>query len=259
MNLERVDILLQGITEVETLILSRKAASDDESRTARLNITNKATMQEHLRLIRLCTSDTAALALPATQTHAAHQARSGALGNAAKAAAAAAGAGNGNDGGLPSKRPKIENATGLHGGEKIEDVPADVFRIKNRGPGGVRVVKPGVDHKTANNLHLLDKVREFHERTGPAKGPVLTINGPGWQRKLAESYAKELGLAVEIKGQYPKKYVVLRRPLLIGDEEEVVSSADAGEDAFAGELKRRVTTQNDAVAATMGEDEVGGV
>lgn len=227
---------------------------DDSDRKVRVDIANKATMQEHLRLIRLCTSDTSSIARPASATHAAHQVLSGAHGSAAAAAAAAAAAKAGGE--QPSKRVKVANDTGLHGGEKIESVSAEAFRIKNRSPGGVRVVKPGTDHKTANNLYILDQVREFHDRLGPAKGSTLTVSGPTWKRKLAEAYAKELGLSTEGKGEYPNRAVLLRRPVVVGEDMDVVSSGDAPEDVFAGELKRRMRTQDDGIATAMGEDEV---
>jgi hypothetical protein len=226
---------------------------DDSDRKVRVNIANKATMQEHLRLIRQCTSDTSSIARPASATHAAHQVLSGAHGSAAAAAAAAAAQAGGEH---PSKRAKVANDTGLHGGEKIESVSAEAFRVKNRSPGGVRVVKPGTDHRTANNLYILDQVREFHDRLGPAKGSTLTVSGPTWKRKLAEAYAKELGLSTEGKGEYPNRAVLLRRPVVVGEDMDVVSSGDAPEDVFAGELKRRMRTQDDGIATGMGEDEV---
>lgn len=133
-NLRAVDLLLRGLSQVESLQLRRLQQKIDRDDQDALNIENKVLTQEHLNLIRACTG---------------HH-----LG--AKRGAEDAGSTLTPE---AKRAHRMDNDAGLHGGEDIKTIPADAFYIKNRSTGGVRIIRPDVNPEIARRLYLMDQVK----------------------------------------------------------------------------------------------------
>jgi len=143
--LERVELILREVADRENEILRKRIEKEEHFAQKRLDIASKQTTKEHLRMIQQCTSVVDMQAI----------------------------GGNGGGGETSAKRAKLMpyNDSGTHAGTDIETVSVDAFRIRNRGPGGVRVLQPGVDSRTAEKLHLFDKIREFADDTSLDRAP----------------------------------------------------------------------------------------
>jgi hypothetical protein len=166
-RLDRVEVLLKDLSTIEALVLRRRREKEQGFKKKDIDIANKTHTQDHLRLIRACTA--------VEEMHPVGPARGDGGSVAVKRKGEDDGAGDGGEAGEGDGKPprkvsrQIADDTGIHGGVAIELVPAEAFRVKHRGVGGVRVVQQHIDEQTRKKLFLLDKVREFADDTSPQR------------------------------------------------------------------------------------------
>eukprot|EP00039_Didymoeca_costata_P013389 m.203123 g.203123 ORF g.203123 m.203123 type:complete len:1076 (+) comp15756_c1_seq1:222-3449(+) len=224
-NLKNVRNFMREIAYVEDQILKKrrdKEASFQRKRDQKArNIENKVTTQEHMRLIRECTSNVAAEAV--------------ALG----------GNQNVSNWGTSSTNQDEQARKRAKSAYDYDD-----FRIKNRAPGGIRVVAPGVAEMSARRLHMMDKIREFYEHEGPnAKNSKIELKGlTAAERACAHQYCEELDLVHKSEGQDAHRYIVVSRK----EVDEKVAEGDLSEEAVKKRLeentKQAVRDRNDKIA-----------
>eukprot|EP00045_Choanoeca_perplexa_P015867 m.206175 g.206175 ORF g.206175 m.206175 type:complete len:1229 (+) comp17100_c0_seq1:60-3746(+) len=200
-DLARVEMLLKGLAEVEDEILSKRREGDERYKKKKQDIKDKKTTQEHLKLIRECTSEHSHDIVMAGHTNSQR--------------------GAGSDRGSRI----VPDVTGAHAGM---EVTAEHFRIKNRTTGGRRALRSGVNSRTAENLALLDRIREFADDESPQRARQMPLKGlNGYLRSLAHGYCDELGLKHESQGTDPNRFIMVARDDSDEDTDVEVSAGDA--------------------------------
>eukprot|EP00049_Salpingoeca_infusionum_P012769 m.236931 g.236931 ORF g.236931 m.236931 type:complete len:1131 (-) comp15267_c1_seq2:4556-7948(-) len=230
-NLERVEILMSGISEVEDRIMERRRRQEDQRNQKKVDIANKEYTLKHIQLIRKCT----AREVPVEQ--------------AGETAAKRA----------KGQKTVMMDDTGSFLRLTSETATVENFRIKNRSVGGQRALQPFASSEDARMLHMLDKIREVADGTGAqAQTSVQLKDLDGKMRSYAHSYAEELDLYHKSEGTGDKRYLViaLNDPSLAADDdddedEEGILPDDVKEatDAFKTSIRDRVRAANDELVA----------
>eukprot|EP00040_Diaphanoeca_grandis_P030713 m.182203 g.182203 ORF g.182203 m.182203 type:complete len:1141 (-) comp32100_c0_seq5:140-3562(-) len=222
-RISAVQLMMKELGSIEDEVLGKRRAQEERfngrQKQKEIDLKNRKASKDHLDLIRRFTVADADMAV--------------AIGKPNSASLAAE----------PSvKRAKVEPAT------DHTKVSSAAFRIKNRGPGGVRVIAPGVTDRDVKILHLFDKIREFSERTN-RKGSLPLKNLNGYERARAHDYAEELELSHKGKGEDPNRYIQIEFKNSYDTSAE--HTTEEKQDYFEQQLKSKIMAENDAVADTM--------
>jgi 5'-3' exoribonuclease 2 len=236
-NMRGLKFMMREIGLLEDEVLrsrrSKEAMFQRRRSDKKVKIQNKSNSQEHLRMIRRLTTN-----LSSNQ-----------FGGGSATATAPAAEGGEADGGPPAKRSRVtafESDAPAH----LTHTSVEAFRIKNRTVGGGRALQPGATAREAQRLGVMDKIREFADKTGPKQQTTVVLKDlSNQERAMAHGYCEELGLSHDSKGQEPNRYIVVARP---GDLEDksAVMSADERADAFESKLKTELRAVGDAFVDT---------
>ena len=233
-RIKAVQHMMRELGTLEDEVLRKRRSNEERfeqrNKQKKVDAGNKKTSKDHLALIRRLTTEVAAHAVP--------------LGLGAAAAKLDV---NRHEDGQPSKRPKLAYDTQA---STPGTTGAEAYRIKNRGPGGVRVLTQGVSERDARLLHMFDKLREFAE-SGVKLKPLKLKDMNGYERAQAHAYCDELGLAHPTKGSDPHRYIQVEHK---DDEEPNADMApELLAEKFEARLKAEIMASNDAIAATMSD------
>ena len=229
-NLRGLQVMMKEIGSLEDEVLRdrrKKEKRFEERRNQKaFNIQAKRSSKQHLELIRRLTNDGAAHAVPLGQGQVpAHfHAPSGESG---------------------TKRQRLNVQSDVAANATFASV--DSFRIKNRGVGGLRVLQPGAIERDAKKLQIMDKIREFADKTGATVQRKLELKHlSNMERAVAHEYCEELGLSHDSKGQEPNRFIVVKRP----DSDDVPAdqlTVDEKKEIFDDKLKKKIHAHDDAL------------